>query len=172
MRLGKNESKSISSLNVSIVLGFKTTTSSAELIAEPTIPAIMNAMTTWDEITCSKGLYIPFGGIAGDVGYVQYLFGFGGVNGYYPGVIVHGGILASGFFDAIAGGGGMLTVPTLLASGLPPHVALGTNKLASTFGSSIASYTFYKKKFPPNKIFISLAKKTCHKLALPCHKLA
>ena len=52
----------------------------------------------------------------------------------------------AGFIDAIAGGGGMLTVPTLLASGLPPHVALGTNKLASTFGSSTASYTFYKKK--------------------------
>ncbi len=52
----------------------------------------------------------------------------------------------AGFIDAIAGGGGMLTVPTLLASGLPPHVALGTNKLASTFGSSTASVTFYKKK--------------------------
>lgn len=52
----------------------------------------------------------------------------------------------AGFIDAIAGGGGMLTVPTLLASGLPPHVALGTNKLASTFGTCTASYTFYKKK--------------------------
>lgn len=52
----------------------------------------------------------------------------------------------AGFIDAVAGGGGMLTVPTLLASGLPPHVTLGTNKLASTFGTSIASYTFYKKK--------------------------
>ncbi|MFD2166297.1 TSUP family transporter [Thalassotalea euphylliae] len=57
----------------------------------------------------------------------------------------------AGFIDAVAGGGGMLTVPTLLASGLPPHVTLGTNKLASTFGSSIASYTFYRKKlFSPS----------------------
>ena len=40
----------------------------------------------------------------------------------------------------------MLTVPTLLTVGLPPHIALGTNKLAATFGSFTASYTFYKKK--------------------------
>ncbi|WP_448554672.1 sulfite exporter TauE/SafE family protein [Thalassotalea montiporae] len=52
----------------------------------------------------------------------------------------------AGFIDAIAGGGGMLTVPTLLASGLPPHVALGTNKLASSFGTLTASFTFYRKK--------------------------
>ena len=52
----------------------------------------------------------------------------------------------AGFIDAIAGGGGMLTIPTLLTSGLPPHIALGTNKLAASFGSSIASFTFYKKK--------------------------
>ncbi len=54
--------------------------------------------------------------------------------------------LLAGFIDAIAGGGGMLTVPTLLTAGLPPHIALGTNKLAATFGSCTASYTFYKKK--------------------------
>lgn len=52
----------------------------------------------------------------------------------------------AGFIDAVAGGGGLLTVPALLATGLPPHIALGTNKLAATFGSITASYTFYKKK--------------------------
>ncbi len=52
----------------------------------------------------------------------------------------------AGLIDAIAGGGGMLTVPTLLTSGLPPHVALGTNKLAASFGSLTASFTFYRKK--------------------------
>ncbi len=55
------------------------------------------------------------------------------------------GFLA-GLIDAIAGGGGMLTVPTLLTSGLPPHMALGTNKLAASFGSFTASITFYRKK--------------------------
>ncbi|MEZ4388116.1 MAG: TSUP family transporter [Candidatus Krumholzibacteriia bacterium] len=40
----------------------------------------------------------------------------------------------AGFVDSIAGGGGLITVPALLAVGLPPHLALGTNKLASTMG--------------------------------------
>ena len=63
----------------------------------------------------------------------------------------------AGFIDAIAGGGGLLTVPALLASGLPPHVALGTNKLAATFGSLTASYAFYKKKlFSPSFWRLSL----------------
>ncbi len=52
----------------------------------------------------------------------------------------------AGFIDAIAGGGGLLTVPALLTAGLPPHVVLGTNKLASTFGSFTASLTYYRKK--------------------------
>jgi len=44
----------------------------------------------------------------------------------------------AGFVDSIAGGGGLITVPALLAVGLPPHLALGTNKLASTMGVTTA----------------------------------
>lgn len=54
--------------------------------------------------------------------------------------------LAAGFIDAVAGGGGMLTVPALLTAGLPPHLTLGTNKLAASFGSITASITYYKKQ--------------------------
>lgn len=58
----------------------------------------------------------------------------------------------AGFIDAIAGGGGLLTVPALLLAGVPPHLVLGTNKLSSTFGSATAAYTFYRKKlFTPLK---------------------
>jgi uncharacterized membrane protein YfcA len=53
---------------------------------------------------------------------------------------------AAGFIDAIAGGGGLLTIPALLTAGLPPHLVLGTNKLSSTFGAAAASYTFYRRK--------------------------
>lgn len=53
---------------------------------------------------------------------------------------------AAGFIDAVAGGGGMLTIPALLSIGLPPHIALGTNKLAASFASSTAAVTFYRKK--------------------------
>ena len=47
--------------------------------------------------------------------------------------------LGAGFVDAIAGGGGLITLPALLAAGLPPHLALGTNKLQSSFGSLSAA---------------------------------
>ena len=52
-------------------------------------------------------------------------------------VVLLAGALA-GFVDSIAGGGGLITVPALLAVGLPPHLALGTNKLASTVGVTTA----------------------------------
>lgn len=58
----------------------------------------------------------------------------------------------AGFIDAIAGGGGLLTTPALLTAGFPPHLVLGTNKLSSTFGSAIASLTFYRRKlFHPRR---------------------
>ncbi len=58
----------------------------------------------------------------------------------------------AGFIDAIAGGGGLLTLPALLTAGLPPHLVLGTNKLCATFGSATASFTFYRRKlFDPSQ---------------------
>src|SRR5438270_12049759 len=37
--------------------------------------------------------------------------------------------------DAVAGGSGLIAVPALLAAGLPPHLALGTNKAQGVFGT-------------------------------------
>ncbi len=48
----------------------------------------------------------------------------------------------AGTIDAIAGGGGLITVPALLAAGLPAHAVLGTNKGQSTFGSFSALASF------------------------------
>ncbi|QYJ87426.1 TSUP family transporter [Shewanella mesophila] len=53
----------------------------------------------------------------------------------------------AGFIDAVAGGGGLLSIPALLTIGIPPHTALGTNKLAASFGSSMAAFTYYRKQF-------------------------
>ncbi len=50
----------------------------------------------------------------------------------------------AGFVDSIAGGGGLLMVPSLMLSGLSPHWVLGTNKLNSTLGTSIAVWNFYR----------------------------
>jgi uncharacterized membrane protein YfcA len=52
--------------------------------------------------------------------------------------------LCAGTVDAIAGGGGLITVPALLAAGLPTHVALGTNKGQSVFGSAASLATFWR----------------------------
>jgi permease len=52
----------------------------------------------------------------------------------------------AGFIDAIAGGGGLLTIPALLSTGLPPAIALGTNKLQACGGSFSASLYFVRKK--------------------------
>lgn len=48
------------------------------------------------------------------------------------------------FVDAIAGGGGLVTLPAYLLAGVPPHISLGTNKFASTAGSFISMRGYHK----------------------------
>jgi uncharacterized protein len=50
--------------------------------------------------------------------------------------------LVAGFVDAIAGGGGLITLPVMLSIGLSPEQALGTNKLQATFGSGSAAWHY------------------------------
>ncbi len=51
----------------------------------------------------------------------------------------------AGLVDAIAGGGGLLTVPALLAAGLPPQIALATNKGQACFGAVSSFASFWTK---------------------------
>ncbi len=51
----------------------------------------------------------------------------------------------AGFVDSIAGGGGMIALPALMAVGIPPHIALATNKLQSSFGSLTATVNYAHK---------------------------
>lgn len=53
--------------------------------------------------------------------------------------------LTAGFVDTLAGGGGMLTVPALLLTGMPPESALATNKLQACFGSVTAATYFVRR---------------------------
>ena len=48
--------------------------------------------------------------------------------------------LAAGFIDAIAGGGGMLTVPALLTAGLPPHLTLALAHSQQVLLTSVSNY--------------------------------
>ena len=50
----------------------------------------------------------------------------------------------AGFIDSIAGGGGLILVPSLLLAGLPPQMALGTNKFGSIFGTAVALINFMR----------------------------
>jgi uncharacterized membrane protein YfcA len=54
--------------------------------------------------------------------------------------------LVAGIVDAIAGGGGLLTLPVLLTLGLGPHEALGTNKGQAVFGAVASFATFWGRK--------------------------
>ena len=70
--------------------------------------------------------------------------------------------LFAGFVDAIAGGGGIISLPALLATGMPPHLALGTNKLQGTFGSMTAAVNYSRKglvslrEIPTGVVFTAL----------------
>lgn len=61
--------------------------------------------------------------------------------------------------DSIAGGGGIISLPALIAAGVPPHLALGTNK----FASSCASFTSSIKFALSGKIDFKLVK-----FQIPC----
>jgi len=61
----------------------------------------------------------------------------------YPLLFLFG--LTGGFVDSVAGGGGLITVPLLMSLGLPPQLALGTNKFQASFGSFSASVHYIRK---------------------------
>ena len=53
------------------------------------------------------------------------------------------GFLAA-FIDSVVGGGGLISLPALLFTGLSPSAAVATNKLAGTMGSLTSTITFYR----------------------------
>ena len=61
-------------------------------------------------------------------------------------IVVIGVFLAS-FMDAIAGGGGIISVPTYLLAGLPMHFALGTNKFSSAIGTAFSTGRYVKSGY-------------------------
>lgn len=61
----------------------------------------------------------------------------------------------AGFVDSIAGGGGLIALPALLSAGLPPHLALGTNKLQGSFGTFTATLNYMRNDLVELKKTIS-----------------
>jgi uncharacterized membrane protein YfcA len=62
----------------------------------------------------------------------------------YPLLFCTGAV--AGLVDSIAGGGGLITLPVALAVGMPPKIALGTNKFQASFGSFTAAFYYVKHK--------------------------
>lgn len=52
--------------------------------------------------------------------------------------------LLAGTVDAIAGGGGLISMPVLMSIGLPPHIAFGTNKLQGSIGTMVAARRYWR----------------------------
>ncbi len=53
------------------------------------------------------------------------------------------GFLAA-FIDSVVGGGGLISVPALMIAGLPPTLAIGTNKLAAIFGTVTSTANYFR----------------------------
>lgn len=53
--------------------------------------------------------------------------------------------MIAGFIDAIAGGGGLITLPALLLAGIPPVSAIATNKLQAAAATFSATVSFVRK---------------------------
>jgi len=54
--------------------------------------------------------------------------------------------VVAGLLDTLAGGGGLIALPALILSGVPPLAALGTNKLQGSMGTATATYIMLKNK--------------------------
>ena len=59
-------------------------------------------------------------------------------------VILCGLVFFGGFIDSIAGGGGLITLPAYVLTGVPMHMALGSNKFSSTFGTAFSAFNFLR----------------------------
>ncbi len=58
----------------------------------------------------------------------------------------------AGVVDAVAGGGGLISLPAFLIAGLPVHNAIATNKMSSSMGTTIATLRYGLSGFIPWKI--------------------
>ncbi|MBE6314457.1 MAG: sulfite exporter TauE/SafE family protein [Bacteroidales bacterium] len=56
-------------------------------------------------------------------------------------------VFLAGFIDAIAGGGGLISLPAYLIAGLPPHSAIGTNKFSACLGTTVATWHYARCGF-------------------------
>lgn len=66
-------------------------------------------------------------------------------------------VFLAGFVDAIAGGGGLISLPAYMLSGVPTHMAIATNKLSSAAGTAVSTGRFLKNGYVPVKLALCAA---------------
>lgn len=60
-------------------------------------------------------------------------------------------VFLAGFVDAVAGGGGLISLPAYMIAGLPAHYAIATNKMSSSMGTTIATLRYAKLGYLPGR---------------------
>lgn len=65
-------------------------------------------------------------------------------------------VFIAGFIDAIAGGGGLITIPGYMNYGLSEHLLLGTNKFSSSMGTLVATARYLKEIRFEKKIILTI----------------
>ncbi|MDO4182472.1 MAG: TSUP family transporter [Coriobacteriia bacterium] len=63
-------------------------------------------------------------------------------------------VALAGFVDAIAGGGGLISLPAFLMAGIPPHTAMATNKLSSSMGTALATARLGMQGYLKPRLFV------------------
>ncbi len=66
---------------------------------------------------------------------------------YWSLLIVCPLVFVAGLVDAVAGGGGLISLPAYLIAGIPPHRAIATNKLSSCIGTCASTARYIKNGF-------------------------
>lgn len=56
-------------------------------------------------------------------------------------------VFLAGFVDAVAGGGGLISLPAYMMCGLPVHTAIATNKMSSSMGTALATWRYAASGF-------------------------
>lgn len=66
-------------------------------------------------------------------------------------------VFLAGFVDAIAGGGGLISLPAYLIAGLPAHDAIGTNKINSLMSAAASAGKLFRDGHTPGKLSVICA---------------
>ena len=74
---------------------------------------------------------------------------------FYQFLIICPLVFLAGVVDAIAGGGGLISLPAYMIAGLPTHAAIATNKCSSTMGTSLATWRYARSGYIPWKLALS-----------------